>query len=1584
MSRQIEYALKLNAMLTGNLESALRHAQSTLNAFKTAAAMPTNVELHTRIQGLQSALATLQQLQNIKKSLPEMYRKLQEQGAKVSTARQERDAAKSKVDTLKIQLEQLKAQRSEVRRNSDAYKALSAQIKQIKSDMKSAAQELKAAEQNLSAAQGKNNSMAREYSQQVQRLRELQAALRAAGHDVTNLSQLESRLSSQFNNTTAAIERQAQVLARVQNASSRLGDAQGTWQTAQMAASTIVSPLTASINEAATFEKQMSQVKALTQLDNIRSNNLDKMKSEMSELTELAKTEGLRTQFSAVDAAKAETYYAYAGWNTSQIKNAIPSTLDLATAADMQDLGRVADITSNIMTAFKIPAEEVGRVSDVLTYTFTHSNQDFTQLGETMKYAAPIARLFGSSLEEAAAMTKFMADAGIQASQAGTSMRQTMLRLTAPPKRSQRALEENGMTVDDANKAWLNANAILLENVGEGLDENATAGQQMAKIIRLISTKMADKTSKEKLAIFNAVTGLNAVSGAANLFEGGGEMVTDPVTGQQITKLEMFTRELENSKGATEQIANVMRDNYWGSMVALESAMSGLKIEIGEAITPTLKTAAELATNFVRGFGNFAREHPAIVQGLAAIAAGVAAVIVATAGLSLAFAAFEFGAAQVALFRAALSGAELASVGLAGRLGALARAVKGLAIFNTFSSVTGWSVLATKIRAVGTSLRTLTFASVASSISAAATTATASLTTMGSTIMRIAGAGVGFMLSPLGIALAGIAIAAYNVYQNWDKISPVMESLSNTITARVAPAFEAAKVAFESAGESINHLFQIFTGNTAAEAFSKGFIAAAKVIAETLAAIVQLVAYSVAAMASLFGGLADVISNIFKGNFDEAKVAAQLMYESTTENLKRAVVEPLKTIKNIPEGVDKALNYYDNLQAQKSGEIPTAAKVAAHRVDATPEQVQEQLQRIEIGQIAPTAAATARHRTDATPLQIQSQLNKIQTPVNVLENRELRAEQIRREVAASSATREQVAQINPITLAQQNFAQNYTPGATSINLDTSKVQSQINSLGESAANSANSVTANTTSINSISESVSANSAAISANSAALEINSSAANTSASALEINSASAANSANSLEINSSAATNSASSIDSMSASAVNSQGGIDSMTNAAYNSQSGIDNLASSSSSASSSVSGLGSAASSAISALLSAASSVGGAISGAISSAAASVSSFIGGGSVAQNYSGGIYNHGAFLTWFAERSPEAAIPLDGSERAISLWQTAGQILGVYPDENYSGGIYARGGSSISTRSFRAQDSFKEIFKMLANALTENNRVTEKLTETQNNFSEEVRNSQSYKSLTESETTALRESSKVSESILIPESGVSTTSQIGNIFSQIGDVIGGKFGGVISKAENILSGIEKISNGKFENIISGAGSIISSIGGKFSEKAQSIISGISNAVNGFMQGGIGGAIAGVGTMFKGRAGEIISGIGNVVTGIWNGGGIGSIISGAGSIFGGKVGEIFSSIGGIFNGGGLFSSESLAEHGIFNGTNFEALTMGGGFNGGNLREGDTNKSANFNITVNISGNNAQDIWQSFESQFENYMSEFNRRSFF
>lgn len=124
---------------------------------------------------------------------------------------------------------------------------------------------------------------------------------------------------------------------------------------------------------------------------------------------------------------------------------------------------------------------------------------------------------------------------------------------------------------------------------------------------------------------------------------------------------------------------------------------------------------------------------------------------------------------------------------------------------------------------------------------------------------------------------------------------------------------------------------------------------------------------------------------------------------------------------------------------------------------------------------------------------------------------------------------------------------------------------------------------------------------------------------------------------------------------------------LASSSINATGNINTLSETAGGATGNISGLGAAAKSAIGALLSAGAQAAGAISNAVGSAYSAIKVAVtghggGGGSFASNAESGIYSKGQFLTTFAEKSPEAAIPLDGSKRAFNLWQQTGSLLGV----------------------------------------------------------------------------------------------------------------------------------------------------------------------------------------------------------------------------------------------------------------------------------------------------------------------------------
>ena len=217
-------------------------------------------------------------------------------------------------------------------------------------------------------------------------------------------------------------------------------------------------------------------------------------------------------------------------------------------------------------------------------------------------------------------------------------------------------------------------------------------------------------------------------------------------------------------------------------------------------------------------------------------------------------------------------------------------------------------------------------------------------------------------------------------------------------------------------------------------------------------------------------------------------------------------------------------------------------------------------------------------------------------------------------------------------------------------------------------------------------------------------------------------------------------------------------------------GITSLGSAAAGAAGSVSSLGAAAASAAAALQSAASSIASAAASAASAAAsASAAAASAGGGAKANYRGGIYNKGAFLTWFAEKSPEAAIPLDKSQRAINLWTQAGQMLGVLPSDNTS---------SLSAEKPQTNSTQREIFNLQRAKTRQAQKVYESVVNqlTMQNVSTTV-----------TENTALSNMASTVQSISNVQNAVQNLQAAQ--FDELGNIIGlnGAAGNVITKYDN-----------------------------------------------------------------------------------------------------------------------------------------------------------------------------------------------------
>lgn len=135
----------------------------------------------------------------------------------------------------------------------------------------------------------------------------------------------------------------------------------------------------------------MSNVAAIS---SATGDDLEALKSKAREM-------GAQTKYSATEAGEAMSYMAMAGWKTADMVDGISGIMNLA-AASGEDLATTSDIVTDALTAFGLTADDSAHFADVLAAASSNANTNVSMMGETFKYAAPIAGALGFSVEDTA------------------------------------------------------------------------------------------------------------------------------------------------------------------------------------------------------------------------------------------------------------------------------------------------------------------------------------------------------------------------------------------------------------------------------------------------------------------------------------------------------------------------------------------------------------------------------------------------------------------------------------------------------------------------------------------------------------------------------------------------------------------------------------------------------------------------------------------------------------------------------------------------------------------------------------------------------------------------------------------------------------------------------------------------------------------------------------------------------------------------------------------------------------------------------------------------------------------------------
>ncbi|HBR1444370.1 TPA: phage tail tape measure protein [Klebsiella quasipneumoniae subsp. quasipneumoniae] len=532
------------------------------------------------------------------------------------------------------------------------------------------------------------------------------------------------------------------------------------------------------------FDEEMSRVQALTRLD--------KGDSQLAALRAQAKKLGAETAFTTRDAASGQAFLAMAGFTPQSIQAALPGVLNMALAGGM-DLGESADIGSNILSQFTLPAGEMDRVSDVLTAAFTRTNTDLRSLGDTMKYAGPVASKLGISLEEAAGMAGILANNGLRGSDAGTAMRSSLARLASPTAGAAKALKQLGVSVSDASGKMRPVETILLD---------------LYK-----ATKKYGQV--DQVGFFKDIAGEEAFVGLQTLVAGAGS-----------GELQKLIDALKAASGEASAVAKKMADNLGGDLKNLDSAWEGFRIQVEETADGPLRKLTQNLSDIITAASEWVKANPRLAQTLLLVVGGALALTVAIGALSLAVGILIGPLAKLQLGFTLLTGGR----GILGTVAAFR--TLGTAAGPVMASMRGWPVVISGI-ASGFGRISAILPAIRARLLGAFLAPGAALTSLGKNLavlmlrltglpalwgmitgaVSLLGGALSFLLSPIGLIGAAFVAAGLLIWRYWEPIKAFFSGFFSGVWQAMTPlrsAFSSLAPVFSALGSGIKAVWEWF------------------------------------------------------------------------------------------------------------------------------------------------------------------------------------------------------------------------------------------------------------------------------------------------------------------------------------------------------------------------------------------------------------------------------------------------------------------------------------------------------------------------------------------------------------------------------------------------------------------------------------------------------------------------------------------------------------------------------------------------------------------------------------------------------
>ena len=490
----------------------------------------------------------------------------QKLGNEINKLSSEIKSGESKIQAYETEINKLS---DTLDKQKNEYSSLESKIKVYSSEI-----------DRLTNIYGENSSITEQYRQELYKLKDSYNTL---GQEINQNENELKQYKTELNNTQIEVKELSNELLKIpfDKIGENIQSAGNNLKTVGQSMSTSITLPSIAVGAAATkigidFDRAMSKVQAIS---GATAEDFKKLKTKSEEM-------GKSTKFSASESAEAMTYMGMAGWKTNDMLVGLEGILNLA-AAGGTDLALASDIVTDGLTGLGLTANDSSKFVDIMAATITSANTNVEMMGETLKYAGPVAGALGIKMEDLSLAIGLMGNAGIKSSQSGTALRAGLTNLVKPTKQMKIAMEKYGINIKKTSDGSVDLMATI-------------------------------KHLREKMGGLNETTQANAL---ATIF--GKEAMSGwaAIINASETDFNKLSEAIANSDGKATELAQVMQQNLGGSIDTMKSALEGALKDGFEAMLPVIDSVVGKITDLANWFSGLDEEQQKNIVTMVGVAA---------------------------------------------------------------------------------------------------------------------------------------------------------------------------------------------------------------------------------------------------------------------------------------------------------------------------------------------------------------------------------------------------------------------------------------------------------------------------------------------------------------------------------------------------------------------------------------------------------------------------------------------------------------------------------------------------------------------------------------------------------------------------------------------------------------------------------------------------------------------------------------------------------------------------------------------------------------------------------------------------